>query len=81
MACFVFYEVVFVPACLFTPKNRMFKPPFFKCQTPMLSSKDMDNRNDNRDTLVVFDIMRNKDEASMNENGTWNYLKQRRNLL
>lgn len=47
----------------------------------MLSSKDMDNRNDNRDTLVVFDIMRNKDEASMNENGTWNYLKQRRNLL
>lgn len=53
----------------------------FKCQTPMSSSKDIDNINDICDPELVVDTIRNKDEASMNENGTWNYLKQRRNLL
>lgn len=47
----------------------------------MSSSKDKDNINDICDPELVVDTIRNKDEASMNENGTWNYLKQRRNLL
>lgn len=47
----------------------------------MSSSKDIDNINDICDPELVVDTIRNNDEASMNENGIWNYLKQRRNLL
>lgn len=47
----------------------------------MSSSKDRDNTYGICDTWEVFDTLHNKDEASMNENGTWNYLKQRHNLL
>lgn len=47
----------------------------------MSSSKDRDNTYGICDTWEVFDTLHNKDEASMNENGTWNYLKHRRNLL